>query len=458
MSVKTPKFLFVGRATNQWPYHSSLLLNLVKSGVEMDAIYCPRWSVKGAVFIDNKQLELSNDGIKFRVAKILKEPRNSALYSFRELISACSFWCENDQPRFYFERWLAYSGKFGAMPTVLLWLISKSFSLKFLRVIERTWSQQNINNVKFKIDLAKYDCVFVQHQTMRFSLDNDVVLKAQMLGVPVVGINYSWDSLFNKGIIHSKPDRFYCWNDAQRNCLIERHKLDRDSIVVAGSVFLDRWSRPSKLDWSDRCRNLIIYGGSSQNIVEDETENVLAVEKIVNELNTTRSEKLKLVFRPHPATNAFYSQKVELRDLIKVSTIAGDGVNKDYFEEKLPNLLCIIGVNTSLFLDSITNRIPILSTILTPSLLGEKCNRESTSHFLQLLDYGLIELSDNPEKFKADIHQIINHREEWLQKYSKFAKSFGIVENASKKIKEDLLEFLSNSQRLKKTLSREGSE
>ena len=445
MTTKSLKILFVGRSTNQWPYHSTLLTCLANAGVKLDVIYSPRWSKKGEIHIDSKKLDNINSNINIIFGDLFSEKKLNFLYSFREFISACSFLYENNQPRFYFTRWLEFSGSFKYLPFWFLWLISNKITLHFLSIIQKFWSLQNLNSLNFKIDLTSYDCVIVQHQTMRFSIDNDIVLKAQQSRVPVVGINYSWDCLYNKGLIHVEPDRFYCWNASQKTHLIKRHNFQEKNIIVSGSVFLDRWDLSNQKNNKIERRFIVIYGGSSSNIVNDETMNILAVKEVINELNNELSLNLKFIFRPHPSTNIFYSSKGELDDIISASRIAGDGINSDYFDKNMFETLCVVGVNTSLFLDCIANKIPIISAVLPEAQEIGVCNRRQTSHFKQLNDYNLIKLSDDKEQLKADIIEIINHRENWLTKYSYEANSFGITGNASQKIKDDLFEFLSNN-------------
>lgn len=396
------KVLFVGRATNQWPYHAKLIEYLLKKKFHVDLSYEPNWSQKGSVHIDIDALRRSNPTLNFSYKKIIKNWSVDNLVYFREFISFCAYLIEGDQSSFYESRQRNYSGPFAKIPRPLVSFFLMVFGLKALRLIEQVWTKKRLKRLETSQDLKSYDCVFVQNQTLRYSIDHDVIALCQTLMVPVFGLNFSWDSLYNKGLVFSKPDLFFCWNKGQKETLIKRHEFKSNQIRVTGSVFFERWLDLNTASISKN-RDTILYGGSSQNIIKSEKDIVLRLDKLIKAFNYENNSNIKFIFKPHPSTNEQYSDDTELIKFTQFSTIANDGINSSGIET-FKNVGCVLGVNTSLFLDAICLNIPVASTCL-----GHKTNdinRERTKHFNLLIKSKVIEIMDTED---ALIHFFSTH-------------------------------------------------
>lgn len=441
------KALFIGRSTNQWPYHSKLIKSLIENNIETVVYYDKHWSKKGHVHINISDLRKRYPNVKFLYGKLIENWGNSYLINFREFISYCDFILDSNQSNFFQNRQFNYSGIFSKIPKIFILIYLKLFGLGFLRKIQNFWSFIYLKTLSFNIDIETFDFIFVQHENLRYSIDHDIVNYCQKNNLSVFSLNYSWDSLFNKGLLHSKSDVFFCWNEDQKNILIKRHLIDPHKILIVGSLFFERWNDLISDEIIIK-RKKIIYAGSSQNIIKNEIEIILSILKIISKINSVNNLDLQFIFRPHPATNHIYKQYDLINKYIEYSTIANDGINVNH-ENPLKDALCVIGVNTSLFLDALCLDVPIASTIISSS--ESNINRENTLHFNLLLKNDIIKMLDSENEIKSFILNCLEEKVSNLTNKEKI-KKIGLCHKASNHIIEAIDARTFNRRKFSKKL------
>src|SRR5262249_5621689 len=109
----------------------------------------------------------------------------------------------------------------------------------------------------------------------------EVLKAARVLGIPSGFPVYSWDSLSNKGRLHTFPDRLYVWNDVHRREAIELPGVADERVVVAGAPHWDGFfdlepseDRPAFCAryGFDPDRRTVLYLGSTRTVCRDEPE------------------------------------------------------------------------------------------------------------------------------------------------------------------------------------------
>src|SRR3990167_1232421 len=110
--------------------------------------------------------------------------------------------------------------------------------------------------------------------------DYDLAVVAKKLGIPVIGIVPTLDSLTTKTKVQVKPDLMFCWSEFHKQELIKYHSIDPQTIHCVGTytheAFL-KLNSPTRKDkffekWGlDENKKVITFISSSPATVGDET-------------------------------------------------------------------------------------------------------------------------------------------------------------------------------------------
>ena len=226
------------------------------------------------------------------------------------------------------------------------------------------------------------------------SYQTDYVKVANLLGIPIVFIPFSWDNLTNKGLMRVQPDRVLVWNDIQRREAIDLHGCAPEKVVVTGAARFDEFfaGKPSmsRVDFLsefglDPDRPMILYLGSSQLTGPNEME---LVRRWAESLRAADAEVLRscnILVRPHPALRMSWTS-VDLSDLgrVAISLHAKRNADQELFDS-LFHAHAAVGLNTSAMLEAAIVGRPV-HTLVIP---GFDEGQIGTMHFHYLVEaYG----------------------------------------------------------------------
>ena len=241
------------------------------------------------------------------------------------------------------------------------------------------------------------------------SAQADLVASANMLGIPVGMLLYSWDNLSTKGCLHRPPDRMFVWNEGQRREARELHGFPEDRVVVVGAprfdTFFDVQPRLNRDDFHeplelDSARPTLLYVCSSQFVSDGELS---FVRKWLEAIRAASSEQLRhcnVIVRPHPDI-ALIGADVPVQE-IKWASIRGakgfvsrpfddpraivlrtsDRAQQGFFE-CIRHSAAVVGLNTSAELEAAIVGRPVF-TILAGDQDAD--GQSSTLHFHYLLE------------------------------------------------------------------------
>lgn len=266
-------------------------------------------------------------------------------------------------------------------------------------------------------------------------LQLDALKTARSLGIPTALLVASWDNLTNKGSIQIVPDLVTVWNTFQRREAETMHGVPPERIVVTGAQLYDQWfaMRPgatregfcARLGGLDPSRPIIFYICSSSFICPYEVGFVRRWLAAVRAHQDPILRSANVVVRPHPAHAPQWSG-VSLAefDNVVIWPPAGaapldDERKQDYFDN-LFHAACVVGVNTSGFLEA--------------SILGRRTlsvrsaefpeSQEGTLHFRYLTSAGVVTLSDDVASHLSELGEILHGPSETDVKVRRFVEEF----------------------------------
>lgn len=402
------KIFFAGRSVEHWPYHKSLVLELERRGYFVQVAYQKQWSKKHQTILPRLQDDLRGKNIRIDIYKPKAHKLKSVIFELRELRTYLSYAEREDQSQFYSDRWLSYLNA-KARPFYRFLYKKKLFRRLVGLVI--CWIDQFVRVEKFEwIKPEEYSCIVLQPLNMRFSEEVEILKYFKSKKIKSFLPIYSWDNLTNKGLIHVVPDYVVLWNEFQRENAIQIHKIPNSRLKIIGALYFDRYLNVRSQGKKNlRSSNDILYMCSSGNICKSELQYIDALYASIENINKhlNPKQKFKLFVRPHPA-NCDEFMKIDLnekgwyfdRKIGLDYTQSEDLANAQY----LNRFFCVIGLNTSGFIDALALGIPVIA--YTPSDLEGK--QIQTKHFRELLSLNALYQISSPNQLEPTLMKIRN--------------------------------------------------
>ena len=297
---------------------------------------------------------------------------------------------------------------------------SSSRGRRALRAAARRFAEGLGGDARIREELdARRPRVLVVTPLVQFrTRQREWVRSARALGVATMACVYSWDSLTNRGLMHTVPDRVAVWNRAQARQAAELHGVPEGSIVVTGAWPYDHWSgwRPSRpreafcehLGLSVE-RQVILYACSSPFIAEREREAVFAWLRALRSSAESRVATANVVIRPHPLNSAQWDAvpPADLRGAVIFPPRGTDPVDEsarnDYFDS-IAHADAVVGVNTSALLEAVMLDRPALAFPGTTF----RSTQEELPHFRLLVgDPGAVSTSRLMREHLAQLRQAL---------------------------------------------------
>ena len=401
--------LFIGQSTKQFSYYETSIRELVVRGHIVVLRYDIVFS-RGTIYPALQNFLIESNATKFKwMSKAGLFARYISYFS-RELRSYSWYLSRSDQSQYYTDRWADLFP--GIMPNILKieWvkrIIRHSTCLKLLETLERLMPAPCAVIKDIKAVLP--DLVYVSPGNLRYSNEIAYVKAASKLGIPSVISVLSWDNLTNKGLFHWTPDIFLTWNRHHEEELKTLHAIDNERIKMVGAQLFDKWAQRDESFLPDEGLleytkdPYMLYLGSSSNIAKDESK----VLKNITSQVLQKGHSCRIIFKPHPAHYEYY-QKLSIDYVILLPKQFGlsetlqDIAN---FHHLVMSARCVIGINTSGFLDSV---LIGKRTFAYLSAEHEQTQRLS-AHYRLLTDYKVIietnsyeqmvDLTDNDSAF-----------------------------------------------------------
>lgn len=265
-------------------------------------------------------------------------------------------------------------------------------------------------------------------------LQLDMLKAARALGLPTALLVASWDNLTNKGSIQILPDLVTVWNAFQQREAETMHGVPRERIVVTGAQLYDQWfaMRPGSTREAfcarrglDPARPIILYLCSSSFICPYEVGFVRRWLAAVRAHHDPILRSANVLVRPHPAHAPQWSG-VSLAELgnVVIWPPAGaapldDERKQDYFDS-LFHAACVVGVNTSGFLEAgIVGRRTL--SVRSPEFPE---SQEGTLHFRYLTAAGLVSLADEIAPHLSELADVVRGEDEPIARIQGFVEEF----------------------------------
>jgi len=263
----------------------------------------------------------------------------------------------------------------------------------------------------------------------------DAVKAARSLGIPTALLVASWDNLTNKGLILILPDLVTVWNMMQRREAETMHRVPPERVVVTGAQLYDHWfvMRPSstrqefcaRLGGLDPARPIIFYMCSSAFVCSYEVEFVRRWLAAIRGHPDPVLRSANVVVRPHPQHGPQWSG-VSLAEFQNVVIWPPTGAapldaerKQDYFDN-LFHAACIVGVNTSGFLEaSIIGRRTLT---MRPAEFPQ--SQDGTLHFRYLTSAGVLRVTEDLTTHLVDLAEVLGGRNEPDAQVERFVEEF----------------------------------
>lgn len=241
----------------------------------------------------------------------------------------------------------------------------------------------------------------------------DVVTAARAAGIPSFGMVLSWDNLTSKATFHERPDALLVWNEAQRGEATSWHGWDAARVEALGApVFdylFDSREVPTRDEIAqalglDRNRDYVLYAVSSRLGLGAGGEI-----DVVRRLGTAlldlewREEPPILVVRPHPRNAANFDEPLGANVVVMPAPGFPDTpAARRELHGLLRHAEAVIGLNTSLFIESAIVGTPVIAMSLVGDVEHERMP-SSLTHFDHLLSAGFLHRVRGPEEVAAEL-------------------------------------------------------
>lgn len=266
---------------------------------------------------------------------------------------------------------------------------------------------------------------------------------ARQAGLPTVFPVASWDNLTNKGLVRDVPTATIVWNADQVREAVELQRLPRERVHAVGAHSWDHW-----FDWRPRTtaeefaqktgldpeHPYFLYACSSQFIGGNEAE---FVAEWLDRLRRTDGDLAQagVLVRPHPQ-HAEIWKGVELGAGAVVWPRAGEAPTSeqrksDYYDS-LYHALGVIGINTSVLMESAIVRRPVF-TVATERY---RSVQRGTLHFEYLArDGGALTVAESWDEHFQQLAELYanpaRHAKQLEGFLRRFVRPYGLDEPAA---------------------------
>lgn len=429
---KVPKILFVIRATGHFSYVQTIIESLAKKGFEVTATIDKGWS-KGVRVESVKSSARKFKNFKFEWSPRREDFFRHILMPARELRSYRRYLIVKGQSDYYLNRYRKYlpfgTRKLTTYNFINRLIVSRAVGF-ILEMIESHISADK--KIVAYIKKINPDAVIVTPVNMRKSEDIEFLKAAKQMGIPTAASVLTWDNLTTKGLIYVIPDSLLVWSDTQKQEAIEHHNIPKECIKVIGSPFFDKWFKGLKPSLTKRafCRKIgldpnfpiILYLGSSNNIVKDEDSIVTELRESLDQSKDNIFRNSQIIIRPHPATITKFKNLNHPKVVVypaKGVLASADNELEDYLSSLIYSDV-ITGVNTSGMIDAIIVDKPVFAIFRKEY---EK-TQEQAQHFKQLIDNSTIEITKNDRIFLKKFESLLRGNDAKKQKRKEFVLKF----------------------------------
>jgi hypothetical protein len=421
------KILFSARSVAHLSYYDEVIIELTKRKHNVHIVFDANWSISSPK--ENLVRLLENKRVTYSWARQREGRYKNQITFIRELANYSWYCWRVDQSQYYKDRWLGYfrsrERKFLSKKYIQNLLSYEVIYNTLRRVVKFIPADRKI---KEDVSIINPDLVIVSPGNMRFDTEIEYAIAANRIGIPTFIITLSWDNLTTKGLFHCDFNKIFVWNETHKNELLKLHKVPNEKICIAGSLFFQKW-KSKKFNTGgidpnlvDSTSEYVLYFGSSSNIARDEAWVVVAIAKLINDVNREYKKNFKLMVRPHPANHNVY-KSIESDNIFiypKNGSLPESLEAQEKMYQSIKNSLFTIGLNTSAFIDSIVIEKP------TAVFVTEKyaqTQMEST-HLSKLSKYNVLYQCESLDEVKLLILNCINGLDQKQQLRNSFVKSF----------------------------------
>ena len=259
--------------------------------------------------------------------------------------------------------------------------------------------------------------------------DVEYLRAAQSLNIPTAASIASWDYFSTKGTFHLMTDSVLVWNERLAREAEILHAVPADRIMRSGAPVFDPYfeAKPS-LDRDRFCSEVgidptqpyVVYLGSSENIIGDETDFVRVLARELRKQSNTGH--LQVLVRPHPRNGAPWERFNE-EDVTVFPRFPEppdlQAPRDDYFNT-LGHAIAAVGINTTAFIEAAIAGLPCLSVVNERHRSGQL----ELGHFRHLLESDFIEMAPDTRTLVQALREILDGNDRRTPARQRFVESF----------------------------------
>jgi len=263
-------------------------------------------------------------------------------------------------------------------------------------------------------------------------VEADYLHAARTLGIPTLGLINGWNDLTSKGTLHLVPDLCVVWNEAMAVEAVEIHDVPADVVRISGAPHLDAVfsTRPRKdragMWTSMGCRGpghdrpYVLFLCSSRAVWENETHLVTSVAAALR--REFGDEGPALVVRPHSSNVAAFDDYRHPRVVVYPRGAEHTDPSESWqdYVDQLANALCVVGLNTTAFLDAAVADRPcltIVSDVYWPA-------QGRTGHFRHLLKGDFLTICSSASEVAGNVRRVLDGLDDRSEGRRGFARWF----------------------------------
>lgn len=422
------KILFAIRAVGQFHYYRSIISSLVGMGHQVTVLFDQQLSENDS-WLPVEQAKREAD-FECGWMKRRRGFWRAVIFPAREIRSYIRHFGIGSLPhrdwRRYTPLWFRIFIKLPGARSLVQTAIIKNF-VRWLEDVVPA-------DVDIARDIVDYDpdVVVAGPTNLQQSEEAEYAKAAKSLGIPVVIPVLSWDNMTTKGVLPIVPDLLLVWNEAHAEAAKIDHLIPEERIKVVGSPFFDAWFADFKpsCDRKDFCarhgldpdRPIVLYLGSSRNIVHNETDLIHSLHRAITGSEDRRLHSMQIIVRPHPANFKIFKEIIleDVKVLPKDGTLPIARDVLQLFYDSLFYSVAAVGINTSGFIDAIIAGKPVVAI----SLPEYAPIQEDLRYFKDLIDSGAIALARDLDQLQMQLKNILDGRDVYKDKRANFVQKF----------------------------------
>jgi hypothetical protein len=280
------------------------------------------------------------------------------------------------------------------------------------------------------------------------------IVGGRRLGLPLVGHIASWDHTVGKGIVSPHLRRYIVQNDVMRDDLVRYHRIEPERIVVTGWPQTDVFHRHRPREeyetvvhglGLDPSRPVVLVMGNTPTNAPFEAQ---FVHRLVSWWEGGPSERLSLLFRPHPRDRQWRERFASALSRERVAVQEPSFTDLETLAVLLQHGDCVVANAGTILLDALVNDRPSVCVLYDEGAPpGESWALKNVSgeHYRELIESEAFYRAERFEDVVAGIERALAEPGELAQERRRVARE--VVGDVDGRAAERVADAMTSSAR-----------